>query len=135
MLAGEPVSAILIAQGLLMSYLLSLFLIFYPDSIAYHCAVFIKKREGRRAFLLLYWNSWVTVKLSLFRSDIITWGIQVLELVFWHRPSGPSHLAHWRVPDDRRGALPQRTPGEAWAWPADCGEVPLAYDYPVALHR
>ena len=80
-------------------------------------------------------GSWVTVKLSLCRSDIITGGIKVLELVFWHRPSGRNPLAHWRSPDNRGGALPQRTKGEAWVWPEDFGEVPLAYDDPVALQR
>ena len=73
--------------------------------------------------------------MSLHRSDIITEGIHVLELVSWRRPSGRSPLVHFRAPDDRDGALPQRTRGEAWVWPEDFGEVPLAYDDPVALQR
>ena len=57
---------------------------------------YIRREEGgvcSRYFI----GSWVTVKLSLCRSDIITGGFQVLELVFWRRPSGRSPLAHWRA--------------------------------------
>ena len=106
MLAGKTVPAVLFALGLLTSYLLSSFLTFYPDSTAYHGAVFLKTLldciqvtlEGMRS---PYFIGIVgLLKLSLWRSDII------LELVFWRCPSGQSPLAHWRAPDDRGGALP-----------------------------
>ena len=62
------------------------------------------------------------MKLSIYRYDSFTGDVNVLNIVFWS-------------PDDRGGALPQRTQGEAGAWPANCGEVPLAYDNIVALQR